>query len=204
MSEGGIGWIPFLLDRIDRHVWNHSLDRPRLRRSHRDGAVPEELPGVLHHRSSALHLADRIGVEAIAWECDYPHSDSTWPTSPEALMGEVEAAHLSDPVINQITWENACRFFRFDPFGVAIEGSVDGAGPPRAQPRGRYQYHLPPAVPGSLRGSGRPLSARRKQPGKKAKAAATRARQPRCSRSTSSWAQRRSGLTAVAATVSFG
>ena len=23
MSEGGIGWIPFFLDRMDRHVWNH-------------------------------------------------------------------------------------------------------------------------------------------------------------------------------------
>ena len=23
MSEGGIGWIPFFLDRMDRHMWNH-------------------------------------------------------------------------------------------------------------------------------------------------------------------------------------
>src|SRR5207302_1126207 len=65
---------------------------------------------------SALHLAERIGVDSIAWECDYPHSDSTWPRSPEYLLEELTAANLSDEVINKMTWQNACRFFRFDPF----------------------------------------------------------------------------------------
>ena len=23
LSEGGIGWMPFFLDRMDRHMWNH-------------------------------------------------------------------------------------------------------------------------------------------------------------------------------------
>ncbi len=27
-----------------------------------------------------------MNVDNITWECDYPHSDSTWPQSPEALM----------------------------------------------------------------------------------------------------------------------
>ena len=116
MSEGGIGWIPFLLDRIDRHISNHSWTGLDFGGLNGTELFRKNFLGCFITDPSALHLVDRIGVEAIAWECDYPHSDSTWPTSPEALMGEVEAAHLSDPVINQITWENACRFFRFDPF----------------------------------------------------------------------------------------
>ena len=26
-----------------------------------------------------------VGIDTITWECDYPHSDSTWPESPELL-----------------------------------------------------------------------------------------------------------------------
>jgi hypothetical protein len=61
-------------------------------------------------------VRDRIGIETIAWECDYPHSDSTWPRSPEALWGELQSAGCSDDDIEAVTWKNAARFFEFDPF----------------------------------------------------------------------------------------
>ncbi|MGE0795714.1 MAG: amidohydrolase family protein [Acidimicrobiia bacterium] len=63
-------------------------------------------------------MRDRNGLESIAWECDYPHSDSTWPRSPELLWDEFQAAGCSDREVEAITWENACRFFRYDPFAV--------------------------------------------------------------------------------------
>ena len=43
-------------------------------------------------------------------------TDSTWPRSPELLRGELQGAGCSDAEIDKITWRNACRFFRFDPF----------------------------------------------------------------------------------------
>ena len=52
----------------------------------------------------------------IAWECDYPHTDTTWPTSPEFAWKELQDASCSDAEIHKITWENACRFFDWDPF----------------------------------------------------------------------------------------
>jgi hypothetical protein len=55
-----------------------------------------------------------IGIDNIAWECDYPHSDSSWPTSPEELA-EVTAG-VSDDDINQIGYQNAMRWYSFDPF----------------------------------------------------------------------------------------
>src|SRR5205823_3179783 len=118
LSEGGIGWIPFYLDRLDRHVENHmwtGLDIDG------KGSLPtqvfrEHFLGCFITDPSALRLIDRIGEEVVAWECDYPHSDSTWPESPELLLGECDEAGLSDATINKITWENAARFFRFDPF----------------------------------------------------------------------------------------
>ncbi len=29
---------------------------------------------------------DFLDMDNVMWECDYPHSDSTWPTAPETLM----------------------------------------------------------------------------------------------------------------------
>ena len=34
--------------------------------------------------------ATSIGIDIIAWECDYPHSDSIWPEAPEKVLGELE------------------------------------------------------------------------------------------------------------------
>ena len=31
-----------------------------------------------------------VGIDTITWECDYPHSDTTWPKSPEILARSLE------------------------------------------------------------------------------------------------------------------
>lgn len=118
MSEGGIGWIGFYLDRLDRHVWNHRWTGLKISA---DDLTPTELwqrnfLGCFITDQSGLHVRDRIGVDTIAWECDYPHSDSTWPRSPELVHNELTIAGATDAEINKITFENACRFFDFDPF----------------------------------------------------------------------------------------
>jgi hypothetical protein len=150
MSEGGIGWIPFLLDRIDRHISNHSWTGLDLGGGNGSDLFRKNFLGCFITDPSALRLRDRIGIEAIAWECDFPHSDSTWPHSPEELMGECIGAGLSDREIEQISWENACRFFRFDPFaGIsrrdatvgalrAMAGDVDTTTTSRVDYRRRY------------------------------------------------------------------
>jgi len=50
--------------------------------------VPRGTSSPAHHRPRRLKLRHDIGVEIIAWEQDYPHTDTTWPESPEVLMGE--------------------------------------------------------------------------------------------------------------------
>ena len=59
-------------------------------------------------------MRHEIGLETITWECDYPHSDSTWPTSPERLMKSLDG--VPDDEINQMTYINAMRDFHYDPF----------------------------------------------------------------------------------------
>ena len=77
---------------------------------------------------SGLLLRDAIGIDNIAFETDYPHSDCIFPDAPEDLWGHFEACGASDAERDKIGFENACRFFRFDPFQhVTREEATVGA-----------------------------------------------------------------------------
>jgi len=120
LSEGGIGWIPYFLERLDHTVRTHKawtgVDF--------GGQTPSEF--FLDHvmlcfitDPVGLKLArDHIGVENITVEIDYPHSDTTWPNAPERLLGEFAQTDLTDAEVNAITYENAMRYFRYDPFSI--------------------------------------------------------------------------------------
>jgi len=75
-------------------------------------------------------IRDRVGIDTICWEADYPHSDSTWPTSPEFLMKSLDG--VPDDEINKLTHLNAMRHFRFDPFAVRPREECT-VGAPRRQ-----------------------------------------------------------------------
>ncbi|GMU78346.1 MAG: amidohydrolase [Acidimicrobiia bacterium] len=116
LSEGGIGWIPFYLDRVDRHYQNQTwIDNDFGGRLPSD-VFRDQILACFITDPSGLKMRNEIGIDVIAWECDYPHTDTTWPESPEHLWRELEGAGCRDDEIHRITWENACRFFEWDPF----------------------------------------------------------------------------------------
>ena len=129
LSEGGIGWIPFYLERVDRHFQNQAW----IDNSFGDGKLPsdvfrEHFLACFITDPSGLKLREEIGLDVIAWECDYPHTDTTWPESPEYMWNELQGAGCRDDEIHKITWENACRFFDWDPFQhLAKEQATVGA-----------------------------------------------------------------------------
>ena len=61
-----------------------------------------------------LKNLDELNEDLIAYECDYPHSDTLWPECPEHLWKTVQ--HLKEEQINKITHTNAMKWFNFDPF----------------------------------------------------------------------------------------
>ena len=115
LSEGGIGWVPYFLERIDyvyqhHHVWTNQ-------------DFGDKLPSqVFNENILTCFIDDAVGMEVrhhlnpdhIHWECDYPHSDSTWPTSPETAMKYLDG--LPEDDINHITHLNAMENFKFDAF----------------------------------------------------------------------------------------
>jgi predicted TIM-barrel fold metal-dependent hydrolase len=129
LSEGGIGWVPFYLDRVDRHYQNQVW----IDNSFGDGKLPsdvfrEHFLTCYISDPSGLKLRNEIGIDTIAWECDYPHTDTTWPESPEFAWRELQGAGCTEAEIHKITWSNACRFFDWDPFAhTAKEDATVGA-----------------------------------------------------------------------------
>jgi predicted TIM-barrel fold metal-dependent hydrolase len=115
LSEGGIGWIPYFLERAD-YVYQHH-------KAWTGQDFGDQLPSQLFRErmitcfiDDAVGLENRhhIGVDRITWECDYPHSDSTWPHSPERL--EKAIVGIPDDEVDKITHGNAMRDFLYDPF----------------------------------------------------------------------------------------
>jgi predicted TIM-barrel fold metal-dependent hydrolase len=115
LSEGGTGWIPYFLDRIDRtydmhHLWTGQNFGDRLP----SDVFREHFLTCFIADEVGVRLRHDIGIDNIAWECDYPHSDSSWPEAPEELAAV--AATVPDDEMNKITFENAMRWYSFDPF----------------------------------------------------------------------------------------
>jgi hypothetical protein len=75
-----------------------------------------------------VELRHQIGIDNIAWEADYPHSDSMWPTAPEELQATFGSFDVPDADIAKMTHENAMRWYSFDPFvDVPREEATVGA-----------------------------------------------------------------------------
>jgi len=117
LSEGGIGWIPYFLERIDYGYQHH--------RAWTLQDFGDKLPSEVFNEhvitcfiDDAFGLASRefLNMDNVTWECDYPHSDTTWPTSPELLDKTLHG--LSDQEVAKVTHLNAMRHFSYDPFSV--------------------------------------------------------------------------------------
>ncbi|MBI2170096.1 MAG: amidohydrolase [Actinobacteria bacterium] len=115
LVEGGIGWVPYFLERID-----YAYARHRFWTGQRfGGRLPSEL---FRERiitcfiddPVGVAMRDEIGVDGITWECDYPHSDCTWPVAPETLASSLDGVPAAD--VEKLTHANAMRLFRYDPF----------------------------------------------------------------------------------------
>ncbi len=115
LSEGGTGWIPYFLDRVDRIYKRRRLwTGPNFSGQLPSEVFRERFLTCISADPIGIKLRHDIGVDNIAWECDYLHGDSFWPIAAEEFH-EV-AADVPDGEIDKITFENACRWYSFDPF----------------------------------------------------------------------------------------
>ena len=157
LSEGGIGWVPYFLERMDwtytrHHAWTGQDFGDRLPSE----LFRERIVTCFIDDAAGLAQRDLVGVDSICWEADYPHSDSTWPRSPEYLMASLGS--IPDDDVEKITHRNAMRHFRFDPFALQAKEQCT-VGALRARSRDVDVTPTPYAVLGpSPRGKGTKVS----------------------------------------------
>ncbi len=157
-SEGGIGWIPFMLDRVDRHYENQRWTGQDFGSKKPSEVFREHSLACFIADPTSLKLHEEIGEDILAFETDYPHSDSLWPDAPEALLAQCEGAGCSDELIDKISWQNASRFcgwdaFQFIPRHAATVGALRAQSPDvdtsivsREERRARYEADPPYAL----------------------------------------------------------
>lgn len=119
MAEGGIGWVPSLIDRLD-YMYERTIERGRwpLAEPSPSDVLRRNFWFCMIHDPSSLSARYEIGLGNILVETDYPHADSTWPRSQQSLHDQLH--DLPDDEVALLTWRNASELFRH-PVPVALQ-----------------------------------------------------------------------------------
>jgi predicted TIM-barrel fold metal-dependent hydrolase len=92
LAETGIGWLPYMLERLD-DTYDKFLDAAEFWSRIGGMAITME-PSRYFKRQvwatfqtdhAGLRLLDVLGDDRVMWASDYPHADSTWPESQKAI-----------------------------------------------------------------------------------------------------------------------
>jgi predicted TIM-barrel fold metal-dependent hydrolase len=109
LSESQIGWMPYVMERVDR-IWrihNAKAQIPDALTEPPTSYMADRVFGCFFEDDFGLACRDTIGINQITFETDYPHQDSTWPTSCQYL--EEVMKDLSSAEINTIVRENPIK-----------------------------------------------------------------------------------------------
>ena len=113
-SEGQIGWIPYIIERADK-VWEENRGWGGI-----GDKVPEppstyyyrQIYGCFFDDAYGLDNIERVGVDNVCFETDYPHSDSTWPVSKE--VAQKQMGHLPADIRRKLVRGNAINLLSLD------------------------------------------------------------------------------------------
>jgi predicted TIM-barrel fold metal-dependent hydrolase len=113
-AEAQIGWIPYLLERVDdvwetHRGWSHSQDNcPQPPSTY----YYRQISSCFFKDAVGVGMLDKVGLDNVAFETDYPHQDGTWPRSREEAA--LQFGHLDQDAVNKIARGNAIRMLGLD------------------------------------------------------------------------------------------
>jgi predicted TIM-barrel fold metal-dependent hydrolase len=113
LAESGVGWLPYFLARADLE-W-HSLrdkiadftDTPPSELFHR------QVMATFEEDALGTDLIPLLGADSCMWASDYPHTDSTFPNSRQAIEETLGA--LPDADRRKLTVTNCAELYRLAP-----------------------------------------------------------------------------------------
>jgi predicted TIM-barrel fold metal-dependent hydrolase len=110
LSEGGIGWVPMLLDRIEFGLRHHTGSHAVFGDLSPVDLLRRNFWFTTFSDPRTLALRHEVGLNRIMVETDYPHSDSTWPDTQDLLAAQLQG--IPDDEAELITWRNAADLYR--------------------------------------------------------------------------------------------
>ena len=108
LGESGIGWIPYVLERMDWEYEERYKGRSALKMRPSD-YWRRQCRATFQDDRLGIKNLDELGEENVMWASDYPHRDGVWPDSDEYI--DKQFKHLPDATRRKITCENAGRFY---------------------------------------------------------------------------------------------
>ena len=111
LAESGLGWLPYFLARMDAE-WRALKDKL----DYAPTTAPSELfrnqvMATFEEDELAAQVVPVVGADSCMWASDYPHTDSTFPNSRDAIeetLGPLPAADR-----RKITATNCARLYGF-------------------------------------------------------------------------------------------
>ncbi|MBW2424154.1 MAG: amidohydrolase [Deltaproteobacteria bacterium] len=118
-SEGQVGWMPYVLERMDK-LWHERVDNSfGSSLAHPPTSyLRDRVLGCIFDDETGLANRDRIGMERITFEIDYPHADSTFPDTKKVATEICKKAGLDEAEIYALLRGNAIRAFGLERWGV--------------------------------------------------------------------------------------
>jgi predicted TIM-barrel fold metal-dependent hydrolase len=122
LSEGQMGWMPFVMQRLD-NTWRKTRMNDycggRIAKNLPSSVIPGRVFGCIFDDQRGLIDRDAMGIEQILLETDFPHTDSTYPNSEKVLSELVTTAGLDKREIDLIARKNAIVAYGLDRyFGI--------------------------------------------------------------------------------------
>lgn len=108
-SEGGAGWVPYILERAQKLIDIHGIERSGLQRTPQD-YFRENMFACMVTDEFAIASRHAIGIDNLMWEGDFPHSDGMFPRSRTNL--ERVLADVPEDEARKICETNARRALR--------------------------------------------------------------------------------------------
>jgi predicted TIM-barrel fold metal-dependent hydrolase len=110
LVENELGWIPFVLEQWDYYFRRHG--------SKREGLMIKKLPSeYFHNQIYTTFFNDAVGGHILSWwgqdNCmwsnDFPHGNTTWPSSRQVISRDLGA--LPADVRAKLVRENVSRLY---------------------------------------------------------------------------------------------
>ncbi|MGF7235607.1 MAG: amidohydrolase family protein [Frankia sp.] len=117
LSEGQAGWMPFVVEYMDRqynqgHAQTSPIHRPP------STYVPGRVYPCIFEDQTCLAMRDRIGMNQVMIETDYPHNDTTWPNTAKIVERMVAEAGLDEAETRQLLRGNAIECYGLGRYGL--------------------------------------------------------------------------------------